>query len=706
MGDPELIAQVEAARSGDRDAFGALVTRFEAMAVGCAYARLRDPDLARDVAQEAFLDAFLHLRQLRECEAFPGWLRRVVLKHCDRERRAPRRRVVADGGESEATEPAPGAAHALEEAERDLRLRAAVEALPPAERTIVALHYFAGESLEQLSAFLELPVTTLKKRLHTARRRLEQRSVSMGEITLGIPAAAPSPPLAERVRLFLALRAGDCDAVSALLDTSPSLVDATEDWSVDEALDRGLPAPTRATPLIRAAERGDLAMVDALLDHRARLDEGCGCLTGESALFAALAAGREAVAARLLARGADPNASSFRRVTPLHVAAIRGITGIVSPLLAHGADPSREDASGRTAADWALQKGYVEIAAALGAAASSDADGSARVHAAGVAPTPLLTTGIKALDLLSPLVPGDLVRVVGGMGVGRNVMLAEMSRALARRHGGRSVYAGWEREAWQTAELEELVAETGIADCALLLRSPPDASESEQRSLAERALARANALRRTTRGPVLLVLFEDVGRAAVVESLYTRLRREERAEGEASPDAAPLTVCLVAPLERRAEQDERGSPLPLARPFDALLRLDPVLAARMHWPAVDPVSTRSRNLRPEVVGERHCAVAREARALLTRGRELDPTAGARSLEAFAGSERALLARARKLQAYLAQPFHVAESFSALPGESVESTETIEAVADILAGYSSTSSNRESSPGTPIRSGKP
>jgi hypothetical protein len=267
------------------------------------------------------------------------------------------------------------------------------------------------------------------------------------------------------------------------------------------------------------------------------------------------------------------------------------------------------------------------------------------------------------------------------------------------------VYAGWEREAWQAAELEELVAETGIADCALLLRSPPDASESEQRSLAERALARANALRRTTRGPVLLVLFEDVGRAAVVESLYTRLRREEP-EGVASSEAPPLTVCLVAPLERRAEQDESGSPLPLVRPFDALLRLDPVLAARMHWPAVDPVSTRSRNLRPEVVGERHCAVAREARALLTRGRELDPTAGARPLEAFAGSERALLARARKLQAYLAQPFHVAESFTALPGESVESTETIEAVADILAGYSSTSSSSESSPGTPIRSGNP
>jgi RNA polymerase sigma factor (sigma-70 family) len=705
VGEPELVAQVEAARSGDRDAFGVLVTRFEAMAVSCAYARLRDADLARDVAQEAFLDAFLHLDQLRECEAFPGWLRRVVLKHCDRERRAPRRRVVVEAGERETPASAPDAADALEEAERDRRLRAAVESLPPAERTIVALHYFAGEPLEQLSAFLELPVTTLKKRLHTARRRLEQRSISMSEITPGLP-ASPALPLAERVRLFLALRAGDCSAVSALLDTSPSLVDATEDWSLDEALDRGLPAPTRATPLIRAAERGDLAMLDVLLDHGARLDGSCGCFTGESALFAALAAGREAAAARLLVRGADPDASSYRRVTPLHVAAIRGISGIVPLLLAHGADPSRRDASGRTAADWALQKGYSEIAAALGASAPCDDAGGAHSRSAETTSVPLLATGIKVLDLLSPLVPGDLVRVVGGMGVGRNVLLSEISRALARRHGGRSLYAGWEREAWQAAELEELVAETGIADCVELLRSPPDASEPERRSLAERALARAHALRLTTRGPVLLVLFEELGRAVDVESLYTRLRRAERADDGHVSEAPPLTVCLVAPLERRLEPHEGATPLPLCRPFDAMLRLDPALAARMHWPAVDPVSTRSRNLRPEIVGERHCVVAREARALLTRARELDPTAGARPLEVFAGAERALVARARSLQAHLAQPFHVAESFTALPGQSIEVSETIEAVSQLLAGYSSTSSISESSPGTPIRSGNP
>jgi F-type H+-transporting ATPase subunit beta len=723
----DVSAQVEAARRGDREAFCALVARFERMAVGCAYARLGDVELARDAAQEALLAAFLKLPQLREPAAFPGWLRRLVLTHCERQRRAPGRGVMGAG--AEAVDPRPGPAQALETAQRDARLRAAVESLPAAQRAVVALYYFAGEPLERIAEFLELPETTLKKRLYAARRRLEREDLRMNEIGDEPPLASAGRTLLPRVRLFLALRAGDREEVGALLASDPDLVTATEDWSVDEALDGGLPVPTRATPLIRAAERGDLAMLDLLLDRGAPVDGSCRCITGESALFAALAAGREAVAARLLARGAEPNATAFAGTTPLHVAAIRGFETLVPALLARGADPSRRDANGRTAADWARLKGRTTIVSLLGAApegaALQDAPRTERP------PWPLLATGIKAIDLFAPLLVGDLVRVVGGMRVGRNVLLAELSHVFAHRFGGRSLYAAWERRAWQEAELEELVAETGLAGSVALLRCAPGASEAEQESLARRALAQAEALQDEAPAPVLLAIFEEPGRVASVESLYTRLGRAARVQAPPATERAPLTVVLVAPLERAALEP----PFPLTAPFDALLRLDPVLAERRLYPALDPAWARSRNLRPEVLGDRHCTVAREARALLGRARELDPTAGARVLEVFTGPERALVARARRLQAFLTQPFHVAESFSARPGASVEVAETVEGVASILAGehdalaierfayrggmtdvsgaelprrrsYSSTSSSSESSPGTPIRSGKP
>ena len=89
MTEPMPVARlVQAARGGDAPAFGMLVERFQAMALGYAVALLRDPGLAEDACQEAFVDAFLHLYQLREDAAFPGWFRRVVRKHVDRQRRS------------------------------------------------------------------------------------------------------------------------------------------------------------------------------------------------------------------------------------------------------------------------------------------------------------------------------------------------------------------------------------------------------------------------------------------------------------------------------------------------------------------------------------------------------------------------------------------------------------------------------------------
>ena len=84
MARGQLGKLVDAAREGDRDAFATLVRRYQNFAIGLAYARLGDAELARDAAQDAFIEAFLHLNQLRDLEAFPSWMRRIVAKHCDR----------------------------------------------------------------------------------------------------------------------------------------------------------------------------------------------------------------------------------------------------------------------------------------------------------------------------------------------------------------------------------------------------------------------------------------------------------------------------------------------------------------------------------------------------------------------------------------------------------------------------------------------
>ncbi len=86
----ELKLLLLAAQGEDKEAFGCIVTRFQNMAYAGAYAMLGDSGLAQDAAQEAFIDAYLSLPKLREPAAFPGWFRRIVIKHSDRQIRGKR----------------------------------------------------------------------------------------------------------------------------------------------------------------------------------------------------------------------------------------------------------------------------------------------------------------------------------------------------------------------------------------------------------------------------------------------------------------------------------------------------------------------------------------------------------------------------------------------------------------------------------------
>jgi RNA polymerase sigma factor (sigma-70 family) len=169
-----LVQQIAAARNGDMDAYGLIVQRFRDMAYACAYAVLGDFHLAEDAAQEAFVEAYRKLADLREPRAFPGWFRKVVLKHCDRLTR--RARVLTVPLELAATtassEPAPD--ERAEEAERQRTVLGALQSLPAPQRLATTLFYMNGYSQDEVADFLEVPVTTVKKRLHDSRRKLKE----------------------------------------------------------------------------------------------------------------------------------------------------------------------------------------------------------------------------------------------------------------------------------------------------------------------------------------------------------------------------------------------------------------------------------------------------------------------------------------------------------------------------------------------------
>ena len=179
----ELTQLVIRAQSGDADAYGEIVRRFQGMAYGYAYAFLGDFQRAEDVAQEAFVDAYLNLSKLREPAAFPGWFHRIVFKQCDRQTRGKHVAFTPLEDVANAPSPAPGPAESVAAGELRREVLKAVNSLPDNERIATTLYYVNGYSQKEIASFLEVPVTTIKGRLYTSRKRLRERMIDMVEDT-------------------------------------------------------------------------------------------------------------------------------------------------------------------------------------------------------------------------------------------------------------------------------------------------------------------------------------------------------------------------------------------------------------------------------------------------------------------------------------------------------------------------------------------
>ena len=174
---------------GNKNAFEPIVRNFQDMAVGYGYATLGDWQLAEDAAQEAFIAAYCELPALRDPQAFPGWFRRILIKHIDRIRRR-RPRCIALDEASNVSGDQQSPSEIVEEEELHASVVAAIRSLPMPQREVVALFYTGMYSQKDISAFLDIPVSTVKMRLFHARRLL--RTELLGRIEHALPKQRPS----------------------------------------------------------------------------------------------------------------------------------------------------------------------------------------------------------------------------------------------------------------------------------------------------------------------------------------------------------------------------------------------------------------------------------------------------------------------------------------------------------------------------------
>ncbi|MCY4128149.1 MAG: RNA polymerase sigma factor [Gammaproteobacteria bacterium] len=236
-----LAETVERAQHGDREAFRDLVLRFQDMAVGYAFSLLKDFHLAEDAAQEALVAVFFELKSLRSPNAFVPWLRTVVRKHCDRISRRRQPDVPLEEQEERWMTDAPSPLDAIEQGEVSELVGRAIASLPQKQRDVVTLYYIGEKSSSQVAEFLNLPITTVKKRLHDAKPKLRRSTSKLAKRFLSDHKPSESREFSDRVLRFTAPdRAKDAPTVYNLFEAEdhPSrhewrggrLSDSHADW--------------------------------------------------------------------------------------------------------------------------------------------------------------------------------------------------------------------------------------------------------------------------------------------------------------------------------------------------------------------------------------------------------------------------------------------------------------------------------------------
>lgn len=211
-------------------AFRILVTRFQDMAFGAAYAVLGDPTLAEDAAQEAFVVAWQHLAELRAPQAFPGWLRQIVRTQCGRVARRERRGALVPLDDAMPVAVSGNDPHVLvEKNERAALVRAAVASLPETERLVTVLFYVGGYSRAEIAAFAGISPVMVKKRLAAARGRLRSRMENDMQDELEQRRPSRDDAFAARVLAFTKLFSAAINAGTSLVHSLTSLAEQETD---------------------------------------------------------------------------------------------------------------------------------------------------------------------------------------------------------------------------------------------------------------------------------------------------------------------------------------------------------------------------------------------------------------------------------------------------------------------------------------------
>lgn len=306
-------------------------------------------------------------------------------------------------------------------------------------------------------------------------------------------------------------------------------------------------------------------------------------------------------------------------------------------------------------------------------------------------------TGLKVIDLIAPLLRGGKTGVYGGAGVGKTVMISELIRSVATAHEGVSVFAGVGERTREGTDMYYELEDYGVLDSVAMVFGQMNEPPGVRLRVALTGLAMAEYFR--DEGRDVLIFIDNIFRYVLAGSeMSALLGRMPSAVGYQPTLAAEMgllqeritstkTGSITSMQAIYVPADDYSDPAPVATfaHLDASITLERSVFAKGIFPAVDPLTTASRALQVDIVGEEHYRTAREVKQVLQTYNDLQDIIAILGIDELSEDQKILVARARKIERFLGQPMFVAEKFHGLNGEYVSTRETVRGFREILDG---------------------
>ena len=310
----------------------------------------------------------------------------------------------------------------------------------------------------------------------------------------------------------------------------------------------------------------------------------------------------------------------------------------------------------------------------------------------------VLETGIKVIDLMTPYAKGGKIGLFGGAGVGKTVLIEELIRNIAFEHNGYSVFAGVGERSREGNDLWNEMKESGVIDKTALVFGQMNETAGARLRVPLAGLTIAEYFREHSHKDVLLFIdniFRFTQAGSEVSALLGRMPSAVGYQPTLASEMGMLQERIVSTKNGSITSvqaiyvpaDDLTDPAPATAfsHLDATTVLSRSIVELGIYPAVAPLESSSRMLTPDIVGKRHYQTAKEVQRVLQRYNELQDIIAILGMDELSPEDRKTVSRARRVQRFMSQPFHVAESFTGIPGKFVHIEDTIKGFEAILGG---------------------